>query len=221
MTGSLVLENLHIEYPEVLLFDRLNLQFPAGSLIGIETDVLDGATSLLKGIGGMLSDIDGRSILNGRDILTMPASERARKVGFVYEDEGLISLYDVFQNIALPLEFHTDLTFDQTRSLIDATIEALNVPSTLVWMQPHELNDVQTRLVNLARALVMSPELLLIDELEGGMPDDMIDSTMALLKDKARKENMTVLLTSSNEHVLREVDQVLKIKANQLVESSV
>ncbi|MDG1112862.1 MAG: ATP-binding cassette domain-containing protein [Pseudomonadales bacterium] len=221
MTGSLVLENLHIEYPEVLLFDRLNLQFPAGSLIGIETDVLDGATSLLKGIGGMLSDIDGRSILNGRDILTMPASERARKVGFVYEDEGLISLYDVFQNIALPLEFHTDLTFDQTRSLIDTTIEALNVPNTLVWMQPHELNDVQTRLVNLARALVMSPELLLIDELEGGMPDDMIDSTMELLKDKARKENMTVLLTSSNEHVLREVDQVLKIKANQLVESSV
>jgi ABC-type lipoprotein export system ATPase subunit len=221
MTGTLILENLHIEYPEVLLFDRLNLQFPAGSLIGIETDVLDGATSLLKGIGGMLSDIDGRSILNGHDILTMPASERARKVGFVYENEGLISLYDVFQNIALPLEFHTDLTFAQTQSLIDATIEALNVPSTLVWMQPHELNDVQTRLVNLARALVMSPELLLIDELEGGMPDDMIDSTMQLLKGKARKDNMTVLLTSSNEHVLREVDQVLKIKSNQLVESSV
>jgi ABC-type branched-subunit amino acid transport system ATPase component len=88
-------------------------------------------------------------------------------------------------------------------------------------MQPHELNDVQTRLVNLARALVMSPELLLIDELEGGMPDDMIDSTMQLLKGKARKDNMTVLLTSSNEHVLREVDQVLKIKSNQLVESSV
>jgi ABC-type Mn2+/Zn2+ transport system ATPase subunit len=62
---------------------------------------------------------------------------------------------------------------------------------------------------------------LLIDELEGGMPDDMIDSTMRLLKGKARKENMTVLLTSSNEHVLREVDQVLKIQSNQLVESPV
>lgn len=221
MTGTLTLENLHIEYPKVLLFDRLNVAFPIGSLIGIETDVLDGATSLLKGIGGMLYDIDGRSILNGRNILTMPASERARKVGFVYEDEGLISLYDVFQNIALPLEFHTDLNVAQTRSLIDATIEALNVPKALLQMQPHELNDVQTRLVNLARALVMSPELLLIDELEGGMPDDMIDSTMRLLKGKARKENMTVLLTSSNEHVLREVDQVLKIQSNQLVESPV
>ncbi len=68
MTDALTLENLHIEYPEVLLFDRLNLQFSAGSLIGIETDVLDGATSLLKGIGGMLNDIDGRSILNVRNI---------------------------------------------------------------------------------------------------------------------------------------------------------
>ena len=95
------------------------------------------------------------------------------------------------------------------------------MPSALLQMQPHELNDVQTRLVNLARALVMSPELLLIDELEGGMPDDMIDSTMQLLKSKARQDNMTVLLTSSNEHVLREVDQVLKIQSNQLVESPV
>ena len=221
MTGALILENLHIEYPETVLFDRLNVQFPAGSLIGIETDVLDGATSLLKGIGGMLNDIDGRSILNGSNILTMSATERACKVGFVYEDEGLISLYDVFQNIALPLEFHTDLTFAQTSALIHTTIEALNMPSALLQMQPHELNDVQTRLVNLARALVVSPELLLIDELEGGMPDEMIDSTMQLLKNKARQHNMTVLLTSSNEHVLREVDQVLKIQSNQLVESPV
>jgi ABC-type transporter Mla maintaining outer membrane lipid asymmetry ATPase subunit MlaF len=221
MTGALILENLHIEYPETVLFDRLNVQFPAGSLIGIETDVLDGATSLLKGIGGMLNDIDGRSILNGCNILTMSATERAGKVGFVYEEQGLISLYDVFQNIALPLEFHTDLTFAQTRALIHTTIEALNMPSALLQMQPHELNDVQTRLVNLARALVVSPELLLIDELEGGMPDEMIDSTMKLLKNKARQHNMTVLLTSSNEHVLREVDQVLKIQSNQLVESPV
>jgi ABC-type transporter Mla maintaining outer membrane lipid asymmetry ATPase subunit MlaF len=221
MTGALILENLHIEYPETVLFDRLNVQFPAGSLIGIETDVLDGATSLLKGIGGMLNDIDGRSILNGCNILTMSATERAGKVGFVYEEQGLISLYDVFQNIALPLEFHTDLTFAQTSALIYTTIEALNMPSALLQMQPHELNDVQTRLVNLARALVVSPELLLIDELEGGMPDEMIDSTMQLLKNKARQHNMTVLLTSSNEHVLREVDQVLKIQSNQLVESPV
>ena len=221
MTGALILENPHIEYPETVLFDRLNVQFPAGSLIGIETDVLDGATSLLKGIGGMLNDIDGRSILNGCNILTMSATERAGKVGFVYEEQGLISLYDVFQNIALPLEFHTDLTFAQTSALIHTTIEALNMPSALLQMQPHELNDVQTRLVNLARALVVSPELLLIDELEGGMPDEMIDSTMKLLKNKARQHNMTVLLTSSNEHVLREVDQVLKIQSNQLVESPV
>ena len=221
MTGALILENLHIEYPETVLFDRLNVQFPAGSLIGIETDVLDGATSLLKGIGGMLNNIDGRSILNGSNILTMSATERACKVGFVYEEQGLISLYDVFQNIALPLEFHTDLTFAQTSALIHTTIEALNMPSALLQMQPHELNDVQTRLVNLARALVVSPELLLIDELEGGMPDEMIDSTMKPLKNKARQHNMTVLLTSSNEHVLREVDQVLKIQSNQLVESPV
>ncbi|MDA0762065.1 MAG: ABC transporter ATP-binding protein, partial [Proteobacteria bacterium] len=80
------------------------------------------------------------------------------------------------------------------------------------------LNDVQTRMVNLARALIIEPNLLLIDELEGGMPDDMIDWTMEMLLERTRATQSVTLITSSHEHILREADRVLKIENCQLSE---
>ena len=217
---NLNVEHLHIEYPERLLFEDLNLLVEPGTLIGIQTAVLDGATSLLKGIAGMLNNIDGRVNLFDSNVLTMSDDARAKQIGFVYEEHGLISLYNVFQNIALPLEFHTDLSPAKTRALIDETFADLQLSSSLLKAQPQDLNDVQARMVNLARALVIEPKLLLIDELEGGMPDEKIDETMALLNHKKSQTDMIIMMTSSNEHVLREADRVLKIDNYQLIEIS-
>lgn len=215
---TLNVQQLRIEYPEQLLFDDLSFVIEPGTLLGIQTAVLDGATSLLKGIAGMLNNIDGQVDLFNSNVLTMNDDARARQIGFVYEEHGLISLYNVYQNIALPLEFHTDLSPTETRALIEATFAELQLSVSLLEAQPQELNDVQTRLVNLARALVIGPKLLLIDELEGGMPDEQIDETMALLTHKKNQTDMIILMTSSNEHILREADRVLKIENNQLIE---
>ena len=218
MTASLTIENLRLEYPDALLFDDIHLSVQPGSLIVFETNVLDGATSLLKGIGGMLSNIDGHVWLNDIDLLRADAHQRARHVGFVYEEHGLISLYNVFQNIGLPLEFHTNLLADEMASKVFNIVDRLRIDRELLDKQPHELNDVQTRMVNLARALIIEPNLLLIDELEGGMPDDMIDWTMEMLLERTRATKSVTLITSSHEHILREANRVLKIENCQLSE---
>jgi ABC-type transporter Mla maintaining outer membrane lipid asymmetry ATPase subunit MlaF len=219
MNDSLKIQSLRLEYPDKLLFDDINLTVAAGSLIVFETNVLDGATSLLKGIAGMLNNIQGQVWLGDSNLLTLGAHERATRVGFVYEEQGLISLYNVFQNIALPLEFHTALNPNQMESRVLATLDSLSITPSLLEQQPHELNDVQTRLVNLARALVIDPQLLLIDELEGGMPDDMIDRTIAMLINRGKALGSITLMTSSHERILREADRVLKIDDKQLRET--
>ena len=219
MNDSLKIQSLRLEYPDKLLFDDINLTVAAGSLVVFETNVLDGATSLLKGIAGMLNNIQGQVWLGDSNLLTLGARERATRVGFVYEEQGLISLYNVFQNIALPLEFHTALNPNQMESRVLATLDSLSIAPSLLEQQPHELNDVQTRLVNLARALVIDPQLLLIDELEGGMPDDMIDRTIAMLIDRGKTLGSITLMTSSHERILREADRVLKIDDKQLRET--
>ena len=211
-------EQLTISFPDRTLFEQTNFQAADGELVAIVSEVLDGGTSLMQALAGMLSGLEGQIMLNGVDVLTMTPSERAQSIGYAYEEHGLISLYNVFQNIALPLEFHTSLGVRQTESKILSLLDELGVDHALLEAQPHELNDVQTRMVNLARALVMDPNLVLIDELEGGMPDDMIDSVMLALKKRKGETGQTIIMTTSDDHILREADRVLKIHDRQLLE---
>jgi len=214
----LKVDHLTIEYPGQLMFSDVSFNVNDGEILAIISEVLDGGTSLLKALAGMLTGIEGRITLDGIDVLGMHPRSRALAIGYAYEEHGLISLYNVFQNIALPLEFHTDLDALETQHRIISTLQELDIDPSLLRLQPHDLNDVQTRLINLARAMVLEPKLVLIDELEGGMPDEMIDSVMQVLTARKKRTGQMFIMTTSNEHTLREADRVLKIQDRQLLE---
>ncbi len=214
---GLTIRDLHIEYPGTLVFDALNLDVNEGETIAIETQVLDGGTSLLRGIGGFLSGVGGDVQLNGINLLTCDASERAALVGFVYEQQGLVSFYTTYENIVLPLQFHSGLSQDEIHERVHRECAALNVEEALFNLKPHQLNDVQIRLINLARALCVNPQLLLIDELEGGMSEEYLQATMARLQEKQQNSPMAIIITTSNEFVMQKADKVYSIANNDLV----
>jgi len=214
----LKVDHLTIEYPGQLMFSDVSFNVNDGEILAIISEVLDGGTSLLKALAGMLTGIEGRITLDGIDVLGMHPRSRALAIGYAYEEHGLISLYNVFQNIALPLEFHTDLDPLETQHRIISTLQELDIDPSLLRLQPHDLNDVQTRLINLARAMVLDPKLVLIDELEGGMPDEMIDSVMQVLTARKKRTGQMFVMTTSDERILREADRVLKIEDRQLLE---
>jgi len=214
----LKVDHLKIEYPGQPMFDEVSFEVSDGEILAIISEVLDGGTSLLKALAGMLTGIGGRITLDGTDVLAMHPRSRALSVGYAYEEQGLISLYNVFQNIALPLEFHTDFDAKRTQDRIISILQELDLDPSLLSLQPHDLNDVQTRLINLARALILEPKLVLIDELEGGMPDEMINSVMKVLMARKQRTGQIFVMTTSDEHILREADRVLKIQDRQLLE---
>ena len=214
----LKVDHLTIEYPGQLMFSDVSFNVNDGEVLAIISEVLDGGTSLLKALAGMLTGIEGRITLDGIEVLGMHPRSRALAIGYAYEQQGLISLYNVFQNIALPLEFHTDLDAIQTQDRILSTLQELDIDPSLLRLKPHELNDVQTRLINLARAMILEPKLLLIDELEGGMPEEMIDSVMQILMARTQRTGQMFVMTTSEELILRQADRVLKIEDRKLLE---
>jgi ABC-type lipoprotein export system ATPase subunit len=66
--------------------------------------------------------------------------------------------------------------------------------------------------------MILEPKLLLIDELEGGMPEEMIDSVMQILMARKDRTGQMFVMTTSDELILREADRVLKIEDRQLQE---
>jgi ABC-type branched-subunit amino acid transport system ATPase component len=100
---------------------------------------------------------------------------------------------------------------------VEQVFDLLGISRDLLAMRTHELNDVQTRMINLARALVTRPKLLLIDELEGGMSEDYLTTTMLHLREHQRQHPMSIITTTSSEVILAQADRIYKIENHDLV----
>ncbi|MEM7364586.1 MAG: ATP-binding cassette domain-containing protein [Pseudomonadota bacterium] len=218
---NLHVSNLHIEYPDRLLFDSVEMTLSDHEIIAIRSEVLDGGTSLLKGLGGLLNGVAGEVMLAGQNLLDFPPKELRYKIGFVYETQGLVSLFDVYHNIALPLQFHTNHSDREIDRRVRTVCDELSIDEDLFGLRPFELNDVQTRMVNLARALVTDPYMLLIDELEGGMSEEIIRDTMNRLREWQLRSPMVIVITTSSDLVMRMADRVFRIEDHQLEPMSV
>jgi len=211
-------KNLHIEYPGMLLFDDVSFAATDHEMIAIETNVLDGGTSLLQGIAGFLKGVSGEILVDGVDLLDSTTSADYFRIGYVYEDHGLLSIYNVQQNICLPLQFHTNMSASEIAQDVIHICDLLHIDHDQLSLHPHHLNDVQTRMINLARALIVKPKILLIDELEGGMSDQILKDTIQRLKERQKCFPMVILITTASEIVTGLCDRVLKIANNDLIE---
>lgn len=195
----LSIRSLNISFDGQVLFKDVSLDVHEDNFIVITTGVMDGATTLVKSILGLVEGVTGQILFEGNDILQAEDRlERRRsrqKIGLVYEAAGLISVMNVYQNIALPLAYHTDLTETDIEHKIVTVAADLEI-TDLLYLEPNELNDTQTRIVNLARALVIEPRLLLIDELEGGMSAEAMAKMVKVIQHYQQQLHFGIIMTS-------------------------
>lgn len=195
----LSIQNLHISFADHILFNDVNLDVFDDDFIVITTGVLDGATTLMRSLLGLVAEAKGSVIFEGVDILhAQSRSDRRyvrKQIGLVYEDGGLISIRNVYKNLVLPLSYHTELSAREIDNKIADIADALDI-TDLLYLEPNELNDTQTRVVNLARALIVEPKLLLIDELEGGMSKEMVKQLISVIKHYQQQHQFGVVMTS-------------------------
>lgn len=217
---TLSIRNLTIEYPDTSLFVDVNLEVEPTELVAVRSEVLDGGTSLLKGIAGFLNGVQGKVLVQGIDLLDHPPNDVIHRIGYVYEAAGLVSLFSIKQNIALPLLFHSKLTPLEIDRRVDDVCESLGLVASIYPLKPHQLNDVQTRLVNLARALIVRPMLLLVDELEGGMSEDYLRDTINAIREHQQRYPMPVIMTTMSDEIFNRADRVYRIANRNLVQGA-
>lgn len=123
-----------------------------------------GKSSLLRFLAGLLAPTSGQYKLFGEP---MPIIDQARlpvrlKLGFVPEDGGLLSTLNLAENVALPLRYHRNVP---ATSALERAQELLRTLECKPWVDAHPGSappDVRRR-AGLARALIMNPEVLIVD----------------------------------------------------------
>ena len=200
----LAVRNLNIIFPERTLFKECNLDVFEDDFIVITSGVMDGATTFIKSLVALIDNTQGEIIFEGHDILKLNSHKKRqdarKKIGLVYEARGLISIMNVSQNIALPLSYHTNLNKSEIKERIDYLANDLMIMD-LLHLEPNELNDTQTRIVNLARALIVEPRLLLVDELEGGMSEEVMDHMIDVILTYQKQFHFGIVMTTLGKNV--------------------
>ncbi len=159
----LTLQNIHKHYSKVHVLKDISLSIPKGAFVSFLGPSGSGKTTLLRCIAG-LERCEGTIQLDNETLSDAKKFVRPehRKFGMVFQNYAVWPHLNVFENIAFPLRIQKLSDTDIQKS-VDDVLELTKLSAYRV-RYAHELSGGQQQRIALARALVVKPRVLLLDE---------------------------------------------------------
>jgi branched-chain amino acid transport system ATP-binding protein len=193
----LIIKNITAGYGGAPVLEDVSLTVVSGDSVAVWGRNGAGKTTLLRVISGLLTAQSGRVVLNGEDITDLPPHMIVRRgISHVPEGRRVIPGMTVLDNLKLGGFVHAAAQLDRRLGYIYELF-----PHIASWSgrRAGSLSGGEQQLLAIARAMMASPKLLLLDEpLTGLAPVIQINVLQALRR--IRQENVGVLLVEQNVH---------------------
>jgi phospholipid/cholesterol/gamma-HCH transport system ATP-binding protein len=166
MSARLRLEKVSYGWGGRPLLTAIDLALAEGELLLITGASGSGKSTLLEICAGLLEPPEGHVRWRGQTVAQLEAAEieeQRTHMGVMFQRHALISNYTIFENIALPLRYHLRLSDAQVHARVSAQLAAFELEGVARHL-PEQVSLGQARLASFGRALIMQPDLLLLDE---------------------------------------------------------
>jgi len=157
---DVTLDEVSVRRDATLVLDRASMHVAAGELAVVLGGSGAGKTSLLRAIAGLEEVVGGTLRIGGRDMTGVPPGER--DVSLTFQQPVLFPRRNVERNIGFPLELRK-ATADEIADRVGVEARVLKI-DRLLRRDVDELSFGEAQMVQLARALVRAPSVLLLDE---------------------------------------------------------
>ena len=222
MGRILEVERVALRFGERVIFQDLDLTLGEKEYLLILGKSGSGKTLLLKLCAGLIAPNQGRVKLMGLDWATAEKEELEalrKNIGFVFQDGALISNMSIFDNVALPLRYHYRWSEVEVRRRVDELMTLLGVDRSDDRSIPAQVSLGMRKRVALARALVLEPQLIFLDQATEGLGLQGEQEINRILREYgARKGASFLAVMGEAPAILPEADRIGVLQDGRIME---
>jgi ABC-2 type transport system ATP-binding protein len=194
-------QNLTHRYGDRVALSNISFEVKKGEIFGLLGPNGGGKSTLFRILSTMMVPTEGRAILAGHDVVREPAAVR-RRIGVVFQTQSLDKALTVEENLRAQGHLH-GLSGAVLRERMEGAMKRLGIDDRRKDLV-ETLSGGLRRRVEIAKALLHRPEVLLMDEASTGLDPAARRDLSRHVEDLRQSEGVTILLTT---HILEEADR--------------
>jgi len=198
--------------------DGVTLDIDKGEFVAVVGRSGSGKTTMLDLMGLLLRPTSGSLFIDDIDTGKLGDRElarvRARRIGFVFQEYNLLSGLNVLENVMLPLRYVKDGKNGRSRAV--ELVERVGLSDRLRH-RPSELSGGQAQRVAIARSMVNSPSLILLDEPTGAVDTETAQQLVDLLKRLNTEDQVTVVIVTHDLDIAKQATRQVRLKDGRVL----
>jgi ABC-type polar amino acid transport system ATPase subunit len=215
-------EGLKKSFGDTVVLDGIDLSVDSGETLVVIGPSGSGKSTLLRCIN-LLEPIDaGRIFLEGEEITRKGVKvDRIRqRIGIVFQQFNLFPHLKVIDNLTLAARRVKKMPRKEAEARALELLSTVGLPEK-ARQYPHQLSGGQQQRVAIARALVMSPHVMLFDEVTSALDPELVGEVLVVMRDLART-GMTMIVVTHEMHFARDVgDRLIFMDEGRIVEEGI
>ena len=193
--SSISLRSLTKRFGEVTAVDRLDLELPEGELVALLGPSGCGKTTTLRMVAGFETPTEGRILLGDRDVTRLPPERR--DCGMVFQNYALFPHMTVAENVAFGLQMR-GVAKAEANQRVTRILEKVGLKG-MTGRRPRQLSGGQQQRTALARALVINPAVLLLDEPLANLDAKLREEMRFYIRSLQREFHITTLYVTHDQ----------------------
>lgn len=200
----------------------ISFSVEAHQTLAIVGETGSGKSTLAKLLVGAQPKSSGCIYLNGKELKSGSYKQRCQHIRMIFQDSGttLNPSLTILQLLDEPLKLNTSFDEKERRELIRATLQKVGLLGDHMNFYPHMFSGGQKQRISLARAIILKPQVIILDEALASLDPSLRSQMINLLLDLQQQMGLAYILISHNLGIIRHFsDDIMVLSQGEVVES--